>query len=257
MSLSGKRILVTRPEQQGDGIVNMINRLKGVAVHYPLLEIVPLALEDTERRQHTRQLFLDLDLYHHVIFISTNAVQYGVDWIDDFWPQLPVGIQWHAIGGATAKTMVERGLDAAVPTVAMNSEALLQLLDLQSMAEKKVLIVRGVGGRDYLSKELSQYGAKVDYAECYQRQRPNKPQGELNGIIKTQAIDMICVNSGESLENLCALADNDLVKSIALLVPGERVAKLAQEKGFAKLEIAENASDVAVVAALQNWALAL
>ena len=254
MSLAQKRILITRPENQGESLSAEINKYGGIAIHYPVLEIVPLSLSDTELRQQAKQLILDLDLYHHVIFISTNAVAFGVDWIDDYWPQLPVGIQWHAIGGATAKSMIDRGLDSVIPTVAMNSEALLQLLDLQRMAEKKVLIVRGVGGREYLAEQLKQYGARVDYLECYQRRIPDKPSGELAKIIKEHNIEAICINSGESLENLCELASSDAIKQLTLIVPGERVANLAKEKGFTQLEIAENASDAAVLASLKQWA---
>lgn len=252
MTLAAKRILITRPEAQGEGLLKRLRSLGAVAIHYPVLAIVPLT--DKALRQQARQKILDLDLYHHVIFISTNAVQYGGDWIDDFWPQLPVGIQWHAIGMTTATAMVKRGLNAAAPTVAMDSEALLALLDLHRLSGQRVLIVRGVGGRDHLAEQLRKHGAKVDYIECYQRQLPERPAGELAHLISDQAIEVICVNSGESLQNLISLVGIEPLLSRTLLVPSQRVAEIAKAQGLSQLQVAVNASDAACVNALQQWA---
>lgn len=254
MSLEGLRVLVTRPEQQGSSLVARIARAGGMALHYPVLAIVPLGLEDDEQRQRLKQCILDLDLYHHVIFISTNAVKYGVDWIEDYWPQIPVGIQWYAIGSATAHALIDKGFEASAPTVAMNSEALLAMMALPKLAQQKVLIVRGVGGRDHLAKQLSAHGAQVDYAECYRRAIPESTQEPLAELLTTQHINTVCVNSGESLENFCQMLADKPVASYHLIVPSDRVASLALERGFQQVEVAVNASDDAVLLALEKLA---
>ncbi|MCR8922484.1 uroporphyrinogen-III synthase [Dasania sp. GY-MA-18] len=252
-TLAGQGILITRPEQQGSALVKKLSQLGAHVVHYPVLELQPLTLDDPARAV-TKQLLLNLDNYHHVIFISTNAVHYGAEWMQEFWPQWPLGIQWHAIGVATANAMLRYDLDASAPTVAMNSEALLQLMDLQHIEQQKVLIVRGVGGREYLAEQLQARGALVDYAECYQRHLPSRPKGELAAIIETQNINTLCVNSGESLANFIALAGAESLAQLTVLVPGQRVAGLAQQAGAKNIIVADNASDDACVAALQQFA---
>tara|TARA_R110000868_G_scaffold179802_3_gene420126 strand:- start:22881 stop:23669 length:789 start_codon:yes stop_codon:yes gene_type:complete len=252
-SLQGQKILITRPEQQGGNLVKKLSQLGASVIHYPVLELQPLTADHTQR-QRSKQLLLNLDHYHHVIFISSNAVHFGGQWMQEFWPQWPVGIQWHAIGVATAQAMLHYDLDANAPTIAMNSEALLQLMDLQHINQQKVLIVRGVGGREHLAEQLRSKGALVDYAECYQRQLPHRPKGELAAIIEAQQISTLCVNSGESLDNFIQLAGVDVLRSLNVLVPGQRVADLARAAGCQHIIVADNASDDACVVALQQYA---
>lgn len=259
MPLAQCRVLVTRPTGQAQPLMAAIEQQGGTAFHFPLLAIT--ALHDDNQLQACKQRLMALDLYQHVIFVSTNAVRFGMEWIDAYWPQLPVGIHWHGIGSSTCQAMAQADLpiqsdfNAAHP---MNSEALLaspalQSLGSQKMGSQKVLIVRGVGGREHLQSQLIARGAQVDIAECYQRSTPTGTGAELLELINAQLIGTICINSGDSLNNLCALLDEqrlNSLKSIRLIVPSQRVAELAAEKGFGHVKIANNASDSAVLAAL-------
>ncbi len=64
----------------------------------PCCELLPLP----EPAAAQRQLVLELDQFRHVIFISGNAVRFGMAWIESCWPQLPAGPDWYAVGEATA-----------------------------------------------------------------------------------------------------------------------------------------------------------
>jgi len=141
----------------------------------------------------------------------------------------------------------------ASPKITMNSEALLSLPRLQEVTGKKILIFRGVGGREHLAVVLRERGAKVDYAECYKRKLPDSPPGSFAQCLVDNQISMISANSQESVENLCALGDSFTLKQLPLVVPGERVASSAKAKGFKKVIMAENATDLAVVSALLKW----
>lgn len=254
-TLAQQRVLVTRPANQGDGLVTAIEARGGRAWHLPLLSIAEL--DDPQQRQQCKQLILELDSYQHVIFISTNAVAFGVEWIQQYWPQWPVGIHWHGIGRGTCRAMREAGLpvadhfEAAHP---MNSEALLQDQSLQSVAGQKVLIVKGLGGRDLLQRELQSRGASVDSAACYQRGKPDLPADQLFDLIQGEHIGTICINSGDTLENLVSILGERLreILSLRLIVPSQRVSALAREYGFTVVTCADNASDQAVLAALEQ-----
>ena len=256
MSMQGLKVLVTRPAGQADNLIAAISDAGGQAWHQPVLAIESLAENDQARRQHCKQRILDLDLYQQVIFISTNAVAFGVDWIEQYWPQLPVGVQWHAIGAATACAMRAAGLSVCEQgDIAMNSEELLSSLALQSVSGQKVLIVRGVGGREYLAQQLQRRGALVDYIECYQRVLPSLQHNQMVQLLDQYEINVISVNSGESLENFCQLVGPTALErcfTLAVLVPGERVAELARQRGFERIIVARNASQVATLAALNS-----
>jgi len=255
VSLEGLKVLITRPAGQAGPLLDAIAAAGGEAWHQPVLAIEGLSESDSDNYQRCKQYVMDLDLYQQVIFISTNAVSFGLEWVETYWPQLPVGVQWHAIGSATADAMRAAGLPVTVEGgLAMNSEELLACPELQNVESDKILIVRGLGGREHLATQLQERGAHVDYVECYQRVKPELAPGQLAALIRDRQINTVCLNSGESLNNLCALlgADVALAKACWAVVPGERVAALAKEAGFERVAVASNAGLPATIAALQS-----
>ncbi|ARN74152.1 uroporphyrinogen-III synthase [Oceanicoccus sagamiensis] len=255
MSLQPLSVLVTRPQGQAAPLMAAIEHAGGDVWHYAVMAIAELTTD--EQRQQCKQTIMALDEYQHIIFISGNAVHFGMEWINHYWPQLPLGINWYGIGKKTVAQLIEQG----VPCVdsgssgAMNSEALLQHNNLQQLAQQKVLIVRGVGGRDYLAEQLSQRGAKVSYAECYKRLLPALPKGELTAMIAHNAVNTVCLNSGESVNNFYQLLGDDRapwLDQLTIVVPGDRVSAIASELGFAQVVTAENASDESMLEALKR-----
>jgi uroporphyrinogen-III synthase len=217
-----------------------------------MLELV--ALNDLAP-QH-RQSINDLDLYQHIIFISANAVRFGLDCIDDYWPQLRTGINWYAIGESTAAILEDRGLQVITPGEQMSSEGLLAVPELSSVTDQRVLIVKGTGGRETLRDSLGERGARVDELACYRRSCPNMEAGELAQLLYGESIDAMLISSGEGFHNmLTLLSDKESTKfrDIGLIVPSARVATLAREAGFNDVVTAANASDGAMLQALQQW----
>lgn len=252
--LSGiSRVLVTRPAGEASDTLCALVKAAGYQVYrQPLLELTALPKLPAAQRQ----MLLELDLYQHVIFISANAVRFGMALVEDFWPQLPTGLNWYAIGAATAAGLARLGITAITPGSAMSSEGLLAVPDLQDVGGQRVLIIKGEGGRDTLTQELTRRGALVDELTCYRRSLPALTAGTLAAKIVQWNIDVIMLSSGEGLANLQLLlspAETTKLKHIGLIVPSPRVARLAHEAGFEQIETAENASDAAMLHALQEW----
>ena len=245
-------VLVTRPKGQAGPLCESLARVGFQPWHQPLLELRPLSgLAGAER-----QKILDLDLYQHVIFISANAVRFGMGLIEDYWPQLPAGLNWYAIGGSTARLLADRGLEPITPGREMSSEGLLAVPSLAAVGGERVLIIKGQGGRDTLRKQLSMRGARVDELACYRRSCPQLPPGEMGEILAGRQIKAILLSSGEGLDNLLALLSGEETtkfKDIVLVVPSLRVEKMAREAGFMQVFTAANASDEEMLAALQQW----
>ena len=252
MLLNNLSVLVTRPQGQADTLMAAIDAAGGKAVHCPVMDIV--ALTDKVQLQQCKQKIMVLDEFQQVIFISGNAVNFGMAWVHQYWPQLPVGIDWHGIGKKTVAQLIDQGVPCQPykPQGAMNSEALLQHKSLQQLAGQKVLIVRGIGGRDYLAQQLTKRGAQVSYAECYKRVVPVLADGELQQIIQQQAINTVCLNSGESAANFSRLLGGKGLNKITVVVPGDRVAAIADELGFKHIITAESASDQSMLDALKR-----
>jgi uroporphyrinogen-III synthase len=245
-------LLVTRPAGQGQALCETLEDMGFVVQQQPLMVLEPLE----QLSAQSKQQLLDLDLYRHIIFISANAVRYGLSCIDDYWPQLPVGQAWYAIGTSTAAGLAERGLNPISPGAQMSSEGLLALPELANVAGERVLIVKGDGGRETLKNVLSDRGARVDELACYRRSAPLLEPGQLAAKLADWQVQLILISSGEGLQNMLALLSTEEstnLRNVGLIVPSLRVEKMAREAGFTQVWRTANASDEAFVSFLQQW----
>lgn len=254
-SLNNLRVLVTRPAHQAENQINLLKAEGALPIPLPLLSILPV--EEQHSDYHLlKQHFLDLDLYQHIIFISPNAANLGCNWIDQYWPQLPLGINWLAIGERTADILNNFGIDAYHSPLGYDSEALLASPALQNIAGKKVLIMRGQGGREKLAEELRARGAEVSYAELYTRQCPEYNNNDIIQAL-SPAPDAIIISSGAGLENLLQLLKQvelkiDLLKNCHLVVPSNRINSTAKAFGFNKITTASGPDDQAMLETLKQ-----
>ncbi len=136
------------------------------------------------------------------------------------------------------------------------SEVLLQLPELQTIAGKRALILRGNGGRELLGETLRERGADVTFVECYQRCAKHYDGAEEAMRWHARGINTLVVTSGEMLQQLWSLIprwyrENWLLRC-RLLVVSERLANLARELGWQEIRIADNADNDALLAHYNN-----
>jgi uroporphyrinogen-III synthase len=250
VDLQGMRVLLTRPAGRAVALQRALTEVGVEVLHVPLMEISPLAAAEHEAViGRCRSHIMNLDLYQRIIFISVNAVEFGMQLIDECWPQWPQGVTSYAIGEATAQALAKWDVAALSGGPSMDSEGLLARPELQVLEHEKVLIVRGLGGRETLADGLRQRGAKVDYAECYQRQASLLAKGELTALLDRQQVDVVCLNSGETLTYFHGHCPPEQCRA-ALLLPSQRVAEQAEGLGYTQVFRAENAGTAATIAAL-------
>ena len=243
------RVLVTRPADQSETLGARLAQAGFSPEFAPLMNIEPFDVLEPDQRA----LLQDLDLFQHVIFVSRNAIRHGMDWIENFWPQLPVGICWYTVGSSSAAALAAFGVEVLQPESDMTSEGLLQRPELLAANGERVLIVKGEGGRRHLRETLEERGARVSELVVYRRGVPGYASGELAATI--ERCNIVLVSSGEGLDNMVSLLGHaalDVARARTLVVPGERVAELARDKGFRRIIVASNATDDAMLAALAS-----
>ncbi len=246
-ALTGKTIWLTRPEGQGMELRAALEQLGARVRFLPLLVIKPLPPSKADR-----QKLIDLDRYDLVFYVSTNAATLGLDAIAQWWPQYPVGIRNFAVGPGTAAVLEKHGLHVSYPTERMSSEALLALPDLQQIAGKKALIVRGAGGREIIAEGLRARGAAVDYAELYERVLPAYEGAALKELARSAAPSAIAISSAEALDNLKTLFAPAVSAwaQLPLVVSSPRLAEHATGLGFQQVAVIEGATDAAIIKGL-------
>jgi uroporphyrinogen-III synthase len=161
------------------------------------------------------------------VFVSPSAVRVAMDTIRS-WPAGPVAA---AIGAGTRRELERAGVARIVsPPTGADSEALLAMPEMQHVAGKRVLIVRGEKGRPVLGDSLAARGAQVEYADCYRRARPKTGPEPLLQAWQRREIDAVTVSSAEGLDNFLVMTGADgraLLAATPLFVPHPRVASHA------------------------------
>lgn len=255
--LAGKTIVATRPEAEQPALVELLTSLGATVLSLPMLAIVNTT-PDRPDYAATRAAILDLDLYSHIIFVSPSAARAGYDWVDTFWPQLPVGINWFSIGGKTQATLAALGIESEISDKGFDSEALLTHPKLQDVTDHRILIMRGEGGRPFLADELTKRGAKVDHAVLYAREAPVYETKRLHQTLYEASPHGILVTSVDGLNNLVTHSqalDKKAQKSVlncTLVVPSQRVYDQAKALGFTRIKRSDGPDNAAMCAALTN-----
>ena len=120
--LKNKTVVVTRPAHQADNLCNLIHDNGGKAIRFPVLEIIDPP--DPLNTQEIRSKIAGADM---IIFISPNAVDYGMRAIDEAGG-IPVSINVAAVGQGSAKKLAARNQNVDIfPSDSFNSEALLAM----------------------------------------------------------------------------------------------------------------------------------
>ncbi len=134
--LKQAKILITRPAHQAEKLCHLIEANHGESICLPTIEIVPLILE----KFAIESTLTNTDWF---IFTSTNAVRCYCSLLDDVKMRELKTKSCFAIGQATAKALISKGLSVDLtPSDGYNSEAMLDLLALRDVSEKTIFIIR-------------------------------------------------------------------------------------------------------------------
>ncbi len=245
-ALLGKRILLTRPQGQNEALAELLTQVGAKPWLFPMLAIyAPKDLSALE------QLKTDLKNYDWALFISANAVEKALNVLLSESQSWPTTLKVAAIGRATAKALAHFGItEVLLPVGRFDSESLLENPELHYVFDKKILIFRGDGGREFLGDTLKNRGAVVEYIEAYRRGLP-----ETNNISilmrewGREGLDLVVVSSGEILANLydqLGKLGQMWLKKTPLLVFSERLKAQALARGCKKVFVSEEASDQGV-----------
>lgn len=234
--LKGFKVLVTRPKQQAKDLCDLIVQAGGEPIAFPVIDIMPI-----DQKQWSEVMLTELDM---IIFVSRNAV---TNFVSGIKQPLPDAVQLVSVGDGSAASMRSHGLRVDIqPEQSIGSEGLLLMPELESMAGKKVLIVRGKGGRELLANTLEQRGAHVHYVEVYQRTLPTPSALQCQQALTA---DFLVCTSVAGVKNLTVLLQKGL-KSLLdkpMLVISERIKDYAVSLGFEHVLVTKDTNDNAVI----------
>lgn len=245
--LAGQVVVVTRPARQATRFLRLLEERGARTVAFPTIAVEPVPLASDVRRA------FETEPCDWIVFTSANAVEHA--------PAIPPGPRLAAIGRATARAIESLGRRVdALPAAGADTEGLLALPEFADVTGRRVLIVKGVGGRDALRAGLAGRGAQVVVVEVYRRVPADPVAGAVEAVRRAceSGRAVVAVTSVEVLESLLALAPASRVPGLLdarLVVPGERVASAARGKDWrGPIVVATSAEDEAMLAALAGGA---
>lgn len=235
-------VLLTRPLLQVEELQSMVAKSGNKPLLFPTLKLNPIVVK--AEKNH----------YDVVIFISANAVEYGL--------KILRKISYHqifAVGSATARKLSKNNIKIDdFPREKASSEALLALDSVTQLSHKTVLIFRGRGGRETLKQGLIRQDNQVEYVEVYER------VGHDISPLHRQSLDellssnegVISINSIDSMKLLVKISsqivDIDKLKKYLLVALSERIKTYVNAIGFDKVLVTPNTSDNGIISVLTN-----
>ncbi len=232
-------VIVTRPEPLNQLLCEHLDRLGLNTFALPTLEVQPRPCVAELRAQ-----IQNVDRYDGVICVSRPAAGWLVEHLDRFWPQLPVGIKWLAVGESSASILARAGMPVHCPEQGFNSEAMLAMapLQAQSIQGQRWLLVKGGAGRALLAETLMARGAEVVPLEVYDRLPMRYPQERLR-LLK-EAIQLgsilLVVTSVDVLMHFWSIIEGmalerallETLYTAPLITISDRIAERARSLGF-------------------------
>lgn len=249
--LQGRNIVITRPAGQMAHLADALIGLGAKPILFPVLAIFdvadPSALQDMAIR---------LDQFDLACFVSPNAVEKSLSAIlaRRSWP---ARLRVATVGKSSEMALAKFGItDVVAPQGRFDSEALLDLPELQDMNGKRVVIFRGDGGRELLGETLKQRGAQIEYIACYRRDRPEIDPAPLLKLWADNQLDAVTVTSSEGLRNLVDMVGKlgqTWLKKTPLFVPHQRIAGLARALGCHEVILTGPGDDGLVAGLLEYY----
>ena len=205
-------ILITRQIDQSKKFSSLLNEKNIKNIIFPVIYIENISL--------TKKNIKDIESAELIIFTSQNAVSS----IKSNLSSINISNKKiAAIGKSTEKYLNELNINVDItPKKDFTSEALLAEIKDNKIINNKVLIVKGMGGRDLLHNEISKNNIILNDLNIYKRCLP-KNFNNLN----LNEISHICITSIEILNNFSKIMNimkKNITENMIFVCGNQRIA---------------------------------
>ncbi len=232
--LEGLGVVITRPREAVAPIQRELAAAGARVVVFPALEIHPVEASPALEAALAGLAGCDL-----AIFVSANAAEQGLAALRARGLGWPARTRVAAVGEMTATALRNSGhANVISPQDRYDSEALLERPELQAVQGRNIIVFRGEGGRERLKEALESRGARVTYAECYRRVRPEADPAPLIAAWSRGEVQVVGALSAETLENFVAMIGPEgsaRLSATALVVPHEAITRHPDARRFGRV----------------------
>jgi uroporphyrinogen-III synthase len=255
MTLSGKTILITRPVHQSENFIRLVERLGGIPVLFPTIEITPPASWDACDRAID-----NIYMYDGLILTSSNGAEAFVNRMIDRGNDLKDlrGKLVYVVGEKTKHTVEKHGCAVTAMPEKFTALELSRIIQQEDLRGKCFLFARGNLGNSFLADSLKLLGAQVDQIVVYETTKPAAEQ--IDGVrskLLNGEIDFITFTSPSTVTNFCSLFSapeiGTMQRQLKVAVIGPVTAEAAEDAGFTVDVLADQSTIESMVESIARF----
>ncbi len=217
--LAGKRIVVTRAEDQARQLCHMLSARGAKPVEWPVLRVDAVA---PEKPGDWTDAIASADW---VVFCSANGVKHALPLLAAAWPAL---LRVAAVGPKTAQMLAAHGRATdAQPEIYQAENIVAAMRAVQpDLNTARVLVIKGTLSPGSLSEALRSAGAQVSELVSYQTLPTGMPAP------RPSAFDAITFASGSAARFAAIAYGSNLPASVCAACIGPQTAEAARAAGW-------------------------
>lgn len=251
MPLTGKRILVTRGEEQAEELASLIREKGGIPVLFPTVRLVP-----ADDPGPLDSALARLPSFDWILFASANAARFfcgraaqkGI-------AGPPEGVRVASVGPGTSRELARLGFPADLTAERHTAEGLAEALGRRGIAGQRFLLPRAREGRETLPEEIARRGGTVEEVAVYRNGLPTRDEETAREIMAGPP-DVCTFASPSAFRNFFLLmgegAAAEVLSRSRIAVIGEVTARAVAEKKFAVDIMPETYTLVGMVEAIAS-----
>lgn len=164
MSLTHKRLLITRPREQSAEFIAEVERLGGTAVIFPLI-----AIAGPESWDACDETLARIETYDGIVFTSVNGAEKFLDrYVEKAGgPGLLAGRNVYVVGDKTRRRVEAYGIRVCFTPTDYSADSLRRHFAGSNVRDQRFLVVRGDIGRKDVEQQLREGGAYVEVVVVY------------------------------------------------------------------------------------------
>ncbi|MCL5884538.1 MAG: uroporphyrinogen-III synthase [Deltaproteobacteria bacterium] len=231
MTLSGKRILVTRSVEQAGELAALVRGAGGVPVLFPTIRLTHPEVCGPLDREIGR-----LSSFDWILFVSANAARFFCERAARLgvgsWPGT---LRVASVGPGTTKELATRGVAVHRTAEKHTAEGLFGALLPVGIRGKRFLLPRAEEGRETLPDAIAREGGDVVSVVAYRNGLAEKDEAVAAEIV-SRPPDVCTFASPSAFRNLFLLLGEEATRSVLsrtrIAVIGEVTARAVERRDF-------------------------
>ncbi|MBM7584856.1 uroporphyrinogen-III synthase [Bacillus pakistanensis] len=209
LPLEGKEILITRGEQEAEGMSELVKQYGGIPHIVPLLAF--RFYEDHKQTDYINQL----PEYEWIIFTSKNTVRFFVSLLKEKEVTFStMKCKIGAVGDKTGELLRSFGYTPDFIPDSFTAEDFAEQFLNEGKRPKKVLIPKGNLARNILASSLREYGISCDEWILYENYFPQKNQEKLKQLLLINELDAVTFTSSSAIHHFIKTVEKNNLKRI-------------------------------------------